>query len=194
MRSLNEIVTLRALDRIGELAKKAKVPEADAAHSIADRMALKLDADKHVVRRQLDRIFKGKTREGEREVTHRWRIDYLEAFADAAGVSVGSLITTAQGEPFIEKPTLGQKVFSVVGRAIDDDLAERAIAATRSALNNPHRYALMVAVSEALAAAPDQGAAISTLARLLISPEASAAFPEPKRGSSHSVKKTKRRS
>lgn len=181
MRDLNEILTLRAKDRIRERAEASGVSEAEAEDSIADAMAVWLRADRHTVRRQLHRILAGKTGMGDREVTHRWRADYMEAFADAAGLSIAAFISTATGTPHAEPPNMSQRLFSMVGKAVENETAERAVDLTRDLLKHPGRFDLSIEIGSALAAASSPEEALAAIAKLVYSPAAAGAFPEEKR-------------
>lgn len=190
MRGLNEIVTLRVLDLIRGLAARRGISESRAVDAVADAMAVRLQSDKHVVRRQLDRYLTGRTREGEREITHRWRLDYLEALADAVGVSLADLVSTTAGSPETPAQTMSQRMFKMLGRTVEEEQAERAVEISRNLLANRKLYDLAVELSAALLRSEVRGAAVAEVARLV---SESDAIPVEKPQHSGPAKKAKRR-
>jgi hypothetical protein len=189
VRPVSEIVTLRVKDLIAALADRKKIKPSEAQDAVSDAMAVRLKIDKHTVRRQLDRYLTGETRDGERMVRHRWRIDYLEALSDAVGVSLADLVSTTAGRTHVEPQTMSQRLFKLLGRTVDEEMAEVVVSASRELMADRPRFDLAVAVTGAITRAESRGEAIAQVARMI---SESDAIPLEKRQPSRPAKKTRR--
>ena len=139
MRDLSEIITRAALRKIDELHRRAQKHSRRVDDNlIADRMASLMGAPVPSTRKQLRRyLYDG----------HIWRVDYVQAFCQAVGVTLEDLMNPPANIGVLEA-TSQQFIWSALGERLTPKEARVLIRINHTILDNPARSPIAHGLAE----------------------------------------------
>lgn len=159
VRSLSQIVTRNALRLVEEADKRAEKEGGSVdLPLISKRMAERMDGNWRSILKQLRRYTqKGKT----------WRIDYIDAFAQAVGRPPGELLALRPDGDELPEATVAQTLYTGLGARMSPKRARSFIHSIQEQLDDPEVFELCRRVDDAILAAKSRQDASDVIYGLL---------------------------